>query len=606
MKLLQVNLTPNMRFLAILLLSMLGFTNLVKAQIVPSLTGNPPTITCVRNDSINRIEVKWAAPTNPGPCFKQWAVYVSQGTALGPYIKKDSVANVNATSLKLSLSTGSFQFIYIVNEQSCNNPSPPAILTSDTLDNLVPKPPVAIRTVTVDGGRPKVRWETAPSPEVEAYVIYSSEDNFSNAIDTVFGRANDTYIDNTADPSKKSYSYKIRTLEFCESASGLLGNITGANNTILLNQIADDPCQRAITLSWSRYYNASVGGFFVEIKKQGETSFTPVAQLIANDTLYQLKDLVPDVPFEVRIRATLTGDSSLSNVLVVTARGVLPVDKHFIYQLNQVGAAIELLYEPDPNTQTPLIAGERSSDGINWGELTSGVSITGPPPGTAYTLKDFGVNTGRFAYWYRIRATDSCGNDYYTAPAKSILLKGENAGFSNDLNFTGFLIDSAVMNNFELLRIEGTDTIVAAVTTQAGELRDNNVFSNAKFAPVCYVIRANYSFTRPDRPSGNFVSYSNSVCLEPRPKASVPNAFVPDGYNKIFRPILSFALSEGYLLEVYNRWSQKVFSSSDPLVGWNGIYDGKPAPNDSYIYDLTFKGVDGKEYKRNGYVLLMR
>jgi gliding motility-associated-like protein len=606
MKLLQDNPLYKKCFSTLLFILTMLMPTIVGAQIIPSLTGNPPTITCVRNDSINRIEVKWVKPANTGSCFKQWAIYVSQGSALGPYVKKDSVANINASSLKLNLSTGTFQFIYIVNEQSCNNPTPPAQLSSDTLDNLVPKPAVQIKTVTVENGKATVKWVPSTSQEVEAYVIYSSEDNFSTAIDTVFGRANFFYIDNSSDPSQKNYSYKIRTLEFCESPSGLLGNITGANNTILLNQIADDPCQRAITLSWSRYYNATVNGFVVEMKKQGEPDFSPVAQLIANDTLYQLKDLTPDVLFEVRIKALLNGDSSLSNVLTTSARGVLPVENHYIFQLSQVGESIELVYEPDPNTKTPLIAGERSNDGINFGELTSGVSITGPPPGTTFTLKDFGVNTNRFSYWYRMRVTDSCGNSYYTAPAKSILLKGENSGVNNDLEFTGFLIDSAVLTNYELLRIEGTDTIVATITTQAGELRDNNVFSNTKFAPVCYLVKANYSFTTPNRPSGNFSMFSNSVCLEPRPKASVPNAFVPDGYNKIFRPILSFAVNEGYLLEVFDRWSKKVFSSSDPILGWNGNCDGKPAPTDSYIYALTFRGVDGKEYKRTGYVLLVR
>lgn len=602
MKLLQAK---NISALILLMCSVIFGQNSY-GQINQSFTASPPDLFCVRNDSVNRIELKWNLPSNAGTCFKQWGIYYSQGSSAGPYIKIDSVSNIAATSHKINIPNSRILYFIVVNEQNCLNPNPPAQYISDTLDNIVPKPVVNITAVTVENDKAVVRWQAAPSKEVEAYVIYSSEDNFSSAIDTVFGRTNTSFTDNNSAPSSKIYAYKIRALEFCESPQGLLGNISEAYNTLLLKQIADDPCLRSVTVSWSRYYNAQVNGFSVQIKKPTDPDFVQIAKVIANDTAYQIQDLTPGENIEIRIVGALLNDSTVSNIITTAARGILPVETHYISTINVLNDNIELEYVPDPNTTFVLIAGERSRDGINYGELTSGASITGPPPGTTYSLNDFGVNFNRFDYWYRIRVTDSCGFDYYTLPAKSILIKGENNGTSNEIDFSNLFIDSANVLQYNIYRIEGTDTIFVNSQSNAGSYVDLNVFSNEKFDPVCYFIKADYSFTQPGRPAGTFSSVSNQVCLQPRPKAAMPTGFVPEGYNKIYRPILLFAKTENYLFEVYNRWGQKMFSSNIPGIGWDGTYNGTLQPADSYLYFVTFTGTDNNTYERRGSFTLVR
>jgi gliding motility-associated-like protein len=40
---------------------------------------------------------------------------------------------------------------------------------------------------------------------------------------------------------------------------------------------------------------------------------------------------------------------------------------------------------------------------------------------------------------------------------------------------------------------------------------------------------------------------------------------------------------------IYNRWGAKVYESNDVnLSGWNGDYEGQPAPMETYIYQLKY------------------
>jgi gliding motility-associated-like protein len=86
----------------------------------------------------------------------------------------------------------------------------------------------------------------------------------------------------------------------------------------------------------------------------------------------------------------------------------------------------------------------------------------------------------------------------------------------------------------------------------------------------------------------------------------VPGAFSPDndGKNDVFTA-KGISISN-YNLKVFNRWGQLVFSSSDPLEGWDGNYGGQQASMGIYGYTLRYKLYDGKSYQQEGTVLLIR
>jgi gliding motility-associated-like protein len=102
-------------------------------------------------------------------------------------------------------------------------------------------------------------------------------------------------------------------------------------------------------------------------------------------------------------------------------------------------------------------------------------------------------------------------------------------------------------------------------------------------------------------------SASRMVKVLPEHRFWMPNVFTPDqnGLNDTFGPTL-IGVSH-YELRIYDRWGELVFSSADPLAGWDGRFRGGECPQGVYVYLLTFKDVvEGSLEERAGHVTLLR
>ena len=86
-----------------------------------------------------------------------------------------------------------------------------------------------------------------------------------------------------------------------------------------------------------------------------------------------------------------------------------------------------------------------------------------------------------------------------------------------------------------------------------------------------------------------------------------PNAFTPngDGLNDVFR-LRYPGLVNGYQLQIFNRWGQLLFHSSDPFGGWDGTFSGTPQPTGTYIWMARFTDSNGKEQTLRGSLVLIR
>jgi len=87
----------------------------------------------------------------------------------------------------------------------------------------------------------------------------------------------------------------------------------------------------------------------------------------------------------------------------------------------------------------------------------------------------------------------------------------------------------------------------------------------------------------------------------------MPNAFSPngDGLNDLIGPrvLCDFTLS---VFAIYNRWGQRVFSTSDPDKGWNGFFGDKYADAGVYYYYIVGKRNNGDEVRYKGDITLIR
>ena len=107
-----------------------------------------------------------------------------------------------------------------------------------------------------------------------------------------------------------------------------------------------------------------------------------------------------------------------------------------------------------------------------------------------------------------------------------------------------------------------------------------------------------------------------AVLVEESGEIEFPNAFTPnpagpiggsysanDYSNDVFYPV-----GEGvdeYHLEIFNKWGVLLFESHDILIGWDGYYNGKLVDEGAYIWKVTGKLNNGKEFKKVGTMLLI-
>ena len=87
----------------------------------------------------------------------------------------------------------------------------------------------------------------------------------------------------------------------------------------------------------------------------------------------------------------------------------------------------------------------------------------------------------------------------------------------------------------------------------------------------------------------------------------MPTAFTPnnDGLNDVYR-VPPENRNRLVSLDIYNRWGQLIFSSSNMNVGWDGTVKGIPQASDVFVYKLRMRGLTGKEFRTSGRLTLIR
>lgn len=91
----------------------------------------------------------------------------------------------------------------------------------------------------------------------------------------------------------------------------------------------------------------------------------------------------------------------------------------------------------------------------------------------------------------------------------------------------------------------------------------------------------------------------------------VPNTFTPDGdeYNNVFKPIISsgYDLSD-YSLDIYNRWGERIFTSHNTDIGWDGTYNGSLIQDGTYTWKIVLKIIGGVDDRKEyvGHINIIR
>jgi len=100
-------------------------------------------------------------------------------------------------------------------------------------------------------------------------------------------------------------------------------------------------------------------------------------------------------------------------------------------------------------------------------------------------------------------------------------------------------------------------------------------------------------------------------------EALFPNAFTPntsgpgdgsynplDNTNDVFFPFTDGVVN--YDLQIYNRWGELIFRSTDVKIGWDGYFNGKLCQQDTYVWKANMEFFDGRKLVKAGTITLLR
>jgi gliding motility-associated-like protein len=551
-----------------------------------------PDFQCVVNDSLF-----WEPAINTCGPFEAYEIFGSTQVD-GPYSLLTTITDPAQTVYFHSTANNQLWYYYLTSPHNCPGAS---LMTSDTLDNLIPLVG-PVEYVTVINGEVEISWGPSPSPETIAYIISRNTVMGTTILDTVYNGT--TYLDVTAAPDLQSEVYFVVALDACGNKS----LVPPPHQTILMGFTPPDACNIGLAINWSAYQNWGNGVDRYEIFVGADGALPTLAGTVTGtqtNFVYEGGNDGEELCFFVEAVEAATDFRSRSNVHCTTVSILQP-----IREIDLLGASVnadgsvslEWLWDPT----ALLTEAFQESARVNDDNIVATTLPLSSPLVNDNFQQDIIANAQNAAYFYRISATDECGNTIVSNQSTTPFLRGEALANGNRLRWDAYLHDLATEVSYELVKIAGTlETTVFTGNSTDLEYLDP-VDPQLETEGSCYFLRVNVTYLLSTGEELSRVVTSNTVCLIPAPKVYVPNIFAPEGVNSTFRPQLSFGTLAEYEMLIYDRWGGQVFQSNSIEKGWDGDRQGALMPQGIYLYFIRLTPNGGTPIELSGDVMLLR
>lgn len=500
----------------------------------------------------------------------------------------------------------------------CFSTSDHAIFSDQTNNDVI-----GIDSVTVSGNTAVLTWQPTGEGDVVSYLVmwFDPSLNAYVAVDTVPVGTAMPYVWQGTMANQRSERYVIVSLDSCGNQSSELNAVP--HESMYLN-VTTNACEGFTRLRWNDYltFGGTEYDVLVDITDDQGNPVATGALLSANGTsvTYTHNTLINGYEYCYYIRAKdSTGlRTSTSNVVCVNSLVVKKSRLLYLASTNvRTNGSIELYSFIDNEADVISFSIERSTSPLG-PFLTVG---TVPKPSTAPWIvkySDYSALPGQNRYYYRLAATDSCGaQDTVSNFGTNILLEAtRNGNLTNTLVWNKYRDYGGIVGRYEVYRQVDDNGQWTLVTDQLTE--NDTVFvdditgfaeGNGKFCYFVVGVEANNPLSFVDENGNAFSSRSNEACVVHEARMFIPSAFNPSSStaeNTVWKPVNIFAQEDSYLLEVYNRWGNRVFSTPNIEEGWDGTANGNDAPMGVYSYVLKYRSLNGIPIEERGTFTLYR
>lgn len=498
-------------------------------------------------------------------------------------------------------------------------------LAGSVFDDLFPPAQVTMVQASVDNvsRQPYLTWDISPSFDVNRYIIYrvdtSTVPPSQFVIDTVRGYTNTYWLDGLSgqDPYAASLVYGVAAMDSC----GNLGLMSNVFNTVYLEADMNE-CISSMELAWNHYKGWGNGIRSYRIMRQDGPAapFALLDTMAANAATYAYIDnrnLIQDVVYCYVIEAVRFDDSvAYSNSACVQAKIIVEPQLTYIRKVNvdTLTGILTVEFMSDTAASSSKFELQRATPGVDFRPVftfdLSQMVQNGPFWTTTYT--DLEARTGENPYLYRVLVYDICDQLFDTSEvASSIFLQGiPEIDFNNNLRWNDYTSWLGGVESYTIMRkIPQVDLQYLPInqTLLGSPTFDDDISAfTDNDGNYLYYIEALEGNSNPLGLKDTVTS--NIVLVVQQPRIYFPNAFLPLGVNREFKGKGVFIEEDqGFNLQVYNRWGERVFESRDYTLGWDGRANGGEVVSPGvYIYTVNFTGKNNKTYSQKGSLTVLR
>lgn len=397
-----------------------------------------------------------------------------------------------------------------------------------------------------------------------------------------------------------------------------------------------DPCDSVVELSWNPYtdfHNGTGVEYDIWYDTTGLWSSsnprTTISGGTTTDTTFRFKiekDYDVNRPYHFYIKADQTGsgrnfrETSRSNRISIDVIFEGTPEYTYTHYANVVDdnqVELQVLHD---ETVLGTIGKYIIKRGTFQNELYQIGSVANDAIlGNTFRYTDFTAETNVQSYYYQVVAENKCGGPVDTSNfGTSIFLnvQADNEALTNTLHWNEYKDWDSTVAFYNVYRSFNNGGFSLHEVVAPSQNGSTNLFVDDVYDEVfaigdfCYMVEAvqgpittDFGIDQKIDPA---ISRSNEVCVVQEPLFYIPNAFAPNGVNKVFGPQGQFLNWAYYEMIIYNRYGESVYESNDPSKGWDGKVNGKDPQIGSYVYTIRFKDANGIEHRRKGSVTIVQ
>lgn len=560
--------------------------------VVASAMVKPPKAIRACLDPTTSVVTLYISPSSDAcGSFISYRLY-GRDNAISPFQLLYQGGIAGSTSLSAALPNKKRWELFVSARFACNGTD---TLNSDTVF-VDDQPPalLLLDSVSVDLTSQQVvaGWKKAPEADVMGYSVFKVDPGTGNNVlvkDTA--ALGYRFLTSTFDSRNQGHKISIAVFDSCKNGgvicpphSPVFASINPAENT-------QYRCSRKVLLRWTAYVGWPVDHYEIWCASSKNNLFFKAGS-VAGDTLrfvHSLPELNYTYTYFVRaFKSAATGITSSSNVVLFSATGFNKPTNNEIGHASVVSdGRIEVSYTWNPPSPSGFKALLQFREYASTAWITANSNL---PLGGGRTVLS-NLETQKQRYVFRVLAQNPCGEGYDTSVNHISLLLTKTANNAQWFDYQPY------NPNYQV--VEERNKQGSTWNAVGGPSSPYYITDTTK--ALCYRVVAYKTDAGNNRID---TAYSNEICLRVYDTTLVPNAFSPEGNNKVFR-IVNPNIERGQAtMHIYDRWGGKLWQG-EALDGWNGEALGQPVIQGFYVYKIEIYRPEKRELFQ-GTLMLIR